>query len=380
MDFATTCSLNPPDRYAIIPCMVASTNHVSIVMFTDLTDSVGMTLSLGDRRAQDVIRRHDATVRAAIVEHGGREVNHTGDGILAEFTTPTNAVMAAVLIQRALRNEGIKARVGLDAGEPVIDQNNLFGRVVQHAARICARASPETVLVSDVVKSLCSGGGFRFVRLGPFELKGFDSEFLFQVEQDFSEQLLDRRIWRNYLERALPRELRHLKMAQKIGRTLVFIDVDDMTLLNRHLGVVQGDGVLKRISVALTNHPSVETCGLCGDDTFFAVLYANDPAKALQSVERIWRHVMTHAVSDVDASWNVTITASYAVYRDPHEPPEGWLDRAGRGLVLGKRNGGNRVEPEIPEDLPTYALWRGRPKGKQRPRKMRLDISGYFSP
>lgn len=154
---------------------------VRTVMFTDMVGSTEMTSRYGDDAALAMLRVHDKVVRHALAEHDGREVKHTGDGIMAAFLSAACAVRAACHMQGALRdhNEGeaqypVSIRVGISAGEPVEDHNDLFGSTVQLAARLCAKADPGQILVSDVVAGLCIGKGLRFSEAGECELKGFD--------------------------------------------------------------------------------------------------------------------------------------------------------------------------------------------------------------
>jgi class 3 adenylate cyclase len=149
------------------------------IMFTDLVGSTDMSSRLGDHRALEVLRRHDEVVREALAATGGREVKHTGDGILASFTHVSRAIEAAVRIQSVFRVDsqelaGVSLRVGISAGEPVAESNDIFGAAVSMAARICAHASPGQVLVSSAVKDLSIGKRFTFVDRGPIALKGFD--------------------------------------------------------------------------------------------------------------------------------------------------------------------------------------------------------------
>jgi class 3 adenylate cyclase len=149
------------------------------IMFTDLVGSTDMSSRLGDHRALEVLRRHDEVVREALAATGGREVKHTGDGILASFTYVSRAIEAAVRIQSVFGADsqelaGISLRVGISAGEPVAESNDIFGAAVSLAARICAHASPGQVLVSSAVRDLSIGKRYTFVDRGPIALKGFD--------------------------------------------------------------------------------------------------------------------------------------------------------------------------------------------------------------
>ncbi len=152
------------------------------ILFTDLEASTPLTQRLGDEGAQELLRGHNTTVRAALDEYGGREVKHTGDGIMASFPSAVSAVTAALQIQRGLAGGEVRVRVGLNAGEPIVDNDDLFGLSVIKAARIADRAEPGTVLVSHVVKQLCEGKTFEFASLGAVSLKGLDEAVeLFEV-------------------------------------------------------------------------------------------------------------------------------------------------------------------------------------------------------
>src|ERR671917_1353604 len=65
------------------------------IMFTDIVDSTGMTARLGDVRAVEMVRAHDAVVRRALKDSHGREIKHTGDGIMASFDNTHAAVQCA---------------------------------------------------------------------------------------------------------------------------------------------------------------------------------------------------------------------------------------------------------------------------------------------
>ncbi|MEE8422229.1 MAG: adenylate/guanylate cyclase domain-containing protein, partial [Dehalococcoidia bacterium] len=143
-------------------------------LFSDIESSTALTQRLGDERAHQLLRGHLAAVRGALKEHGGREVKHTGDGIMASFPSAVAAVTAALAMQRELAGGEVRVRIGLNAGEPIAEDDDLFGTAVQLAARITDRAEPGQVLVSNVVRELCAGKTFEFTSVGEATLKGFD--------------------------------------------------------------------------------------------------------------------------------------------------------------------------------------------------------------
>ena len=89
---------------------------------------------------------------------------------------------ASLAIQRALaaHNERaaehpVRVRIGMSAGEPVEENEDLFGAAVQLARRACEHASPERIVVPTVIRDLCVGKGYSFDDLGKITLKGFPS-------------------------------------------------------------------------------------------------------------------------------------------------------------------------------------------------------------
>src|SRR5262245_11002734 len=155
---------------------------IRTILFTDVVNSTILTQSLGDEVALGILGVHDTIVRNALSASGGREVKHTGDGIMASFVSAAGAVRCAIQIQRELEKHAqknskraLKVRVGAAAGEPVEQNNDLFGSTVQLAARLCAHAQPEQILVSNAIAELCLGKGLLFEDVGEVTLKGFNS-------------------------------------------------------------------------------------------------------------------------------------------------------------------------------------------------------------
>jgi class 3 adenylate cyclase len=166
------------------------------ILFTDMAGSAAMGQRLGDAGTQKVRRAHNKIVREALESHGGTETKHTGDGIMAAFASASGAVACAVAMQKAFAGaltpdrsstsdrasiagegktaEPIRVRIGLNAGEPIAEERDLFGTAVDLAARIRDKAEPGEILVSDVVRQLVAGKGFLFNDRGEHALKGFE--------------------------------------------------------------------------------------------------------------------------------------------------------------------------------------------------------------
>lgn len=151
------------------------------IMFTDLKDSTLMTTLYGDAKALHLLHINNALTRNSLKAHRGREVKHTGDGIMGSFVSVPDAVECAIAIQKAFaayNKENPEAplylRIGLSAGEPIEEHGDLFGKAVQLAARLCAHAEPGRILVDQVVLDQWQGKELLFSDLGEVTPKGFD--------------------------------------------------------------------------------------------------------------------------------------------------------------------------------------------------------------
>ena len=169
-----------PSGAVLVPSGAGNERDPAIrtILFTDIVGSTNE--ALGDDAGMALLGVHDTIVRDALAAEDGREVKHTGDGIMASFVSAAAAVRCATRIQRALANYHeehseypLKVRIGAAAGEPVEHEHDLFGATVQLAARLCSHAQPEQILVSNVVAELCLGKGLPFKDLGDVSLKGF---------------------------------------------------------------------------------------------------------------------------------------------------------------------------------------------------------------
>lgn len=160
------------------------------VMFTDMVGSTSLTQTLGDQGAQKVVRAHNRVVREALTQYGGREVKHTGDGIMCSFPTTSNSVECAVMIQKGVLKHNVDnpdlplgVKIGINAGEPIQEDNDLFGTTVQLAARIVDKAGNYEVFVSEIVRGICAGTTIKFKNRGQYDMKGIEDKItLYEVE------------------------------------------------------------------------------------------------------------------------------------------------------------------------------------------------------
>jgi len=227
LDFVNTAPASPG---APIAAPQIDISAVRTIVFTDVEGSTALNERLGDEGARAVLREHERLTREALGAHGGSEVKAMGDGFMAWFPSATRAVECAIALQRAFdvrnRNVGarhppvsegqttpedgaetemaassvgasplrtvgeprpdtpepIRVRIGINAGEPIAEGDDLFGASVIATARIAAAAKGGQILASDVVRQLLAGKGFAFADQGEHALKGFDEPVrLFEV-------------------------------------------------------------------------------------------------------------------------------------------------------------------------------------------------------
>ncbi len=146
------------------------------IVFTDIVGSTEVHDQFGDDVAMDLLQRHNSVVRSALDSHDGREVKHTGDGIMASFRKATDALQAAIDMQRGfaedLGDPALDVRIGVNAGEPIEEGSQLFGLTVNLARRFCDDTDPRTIMTSRALQGLTMGKGFEFVDLGERQFKG----------------------------------------------------------------------------------------------------------------------------------------------------------------------------------------------------------------
>lgn len=154
------------------------------VLFTDIVGSTEMTQMLGDDGAQKVLRTHNQIVRDTLEQFGGTEVKHTGDGIMAYFSTISTGVEASIIIQRliAKHNETkpdlpLRIKLGLNTGEQIAEDNDLYGATVQLAARTVDKANANQILASEIVRGICLGKPFIFRETGCVFMKDLGTKF-----------------------------------------------------------------------------------------------------------------------------------------------------------------------------------------------------------
>ena len=151
---------------------------LATILFTDLVSSTELLQRAGDEDAQRMFKAHHKLLRDAVAAAGGQEVKWLGDGLMVAFPSAADGVRCAVAMQRASRRavsggERLAIRVGLHAGEALIDEADYFGTTVVIARRLCDSALAGQILCSALVSGLLTGRhAFAFRDAGPLALKG----------------------------------------------------------------------------------------------------------------------------------------------------------------------------------------------------------------
>ena len=149
-------------------------------MFTDIVTSTDLVSLIGDAKWESLLASHDRILRAAFVEHHGTEVSHTGDGFFVSFDRGTDAVEAAVTIQRRLaehsRDQGFapSVRIGLHTDEATTDGSDYRGLGVHRAARVSAAADADEIVISEAALQTVDSISYGVSKGREVELKGID--------------------------------------------------------------------------------------------------------------------------------------------------------------------------------------------------------------
>jgi len=163
----------------------APTRTLATVLFTDIVDSTVHAAAVGDRQWRGVLDEFDVNVGRLLNRHEGVLVKTTGDGILARFASPAQAVRCAVAMVDAAGAAGMELRAGLHAGEVEVRGDDIGGMAVHIASRVSSMAGAGEVLVTGTVRDLVVGSGIVFDDRGRHNLKGVPDEWqVLAVERD----------------------------------------------------------------------------------------------------------------------------------------------------------------------------------------------------
>ena len=161
--------------FAGFPTGIHSRSLVTL-LFTDLVDSTAMAAQMGLTRWRELLSRHFEAARVELERYRGREVDTTGDGLLATFQAPLPALHCAVAIQRVARAEGLEVRAAVHVGEVELVGRGIRGVAVHEAARIMGQAESDEILVSETAR-MFAGADVAFEDRGVRALRGLDGEW-----------------------------------------------------------------------------------------------------------------------------------------------------------------------------------------------------------
>ena len=142
------------------------------VLFTDMVASTQHAAATGDERWRAVLHRFGEITAELTQRFGGTVVKSTGDGHLATFDGPTQAIRCAEALRADAETLGIQIRAGIHTGECELLDADIGGLAVHIAARILGQAGAGEILVSRTVRDLVVGSGTGFEDRGSVELRG----------------------------------------------------------------------------------------------------------------------------------------------------------------------------------------------------------------
>jgi class 3 adenylate cyclase len=154
-----------------------SPRALATLLFTDLVESTSAANRLGDAAWRALLSAHFEAARAALDRFGGREVKTTGDGLLATFSGPAQALRCAAAISKEAQQAGVRIRAGVHVGEVELVGGDVRGVAVHEAARIMACAEADEILVSETTHALALHAGLAFEDRGTHALKGLSGEY-----------------------------------------------------------------------------------------------------------------------------------------------------------------------------------------------------------
>ena len=309
---------------------MAESVELATILLTDLVGSTRLATSVGPVRADELREEHFDLLRDAIVSSDGREVKNTGDGLMVAFSSASAAVNCAVAMQQLFdrryrdAEQALHVRIGLGAGESTVKDGDYFGMPTVEAARLCAEAPSDGILVSSWVKNLAGRSeGIEFASVGELELKGFpDPVEAFSVSWA---ALAEETGWSGRWP--LPAVLRSVPPIAYVGR------VSERAALEEALALARGGS---RQVVLLSGEPGIGKTRLAS----FAAHRAHTEGSAVA-----WGACSEELAVPYEPWIGV---CSQLVEHAPAELLQGHADRHGGELGRLARNLAARI-PELPE-------------------------------
>lgn len=150
------------------------------ILFTDIEGSTKYWDRHGDVKGRLLIDRHNRLLFPVIHKYRGRIVKTIGDAIMAAFKKPENAINAAVGMQQILEEERARdrrrfrlhVRIGIHTGQGIVERKDVFGDVVNVAARVESKAKGDEILLSGAAASRVKNTEFALINQGSASVKG----------------------------------------------------------------------------------------------------------------------------------------------------------------------------------------------------------------
>ncbi len=156
---------------------------VATILFVDIVGSTRRVAELSDRRWVEIRGQFFALLRGELAKFGGREIDTAGDGMLAIFENPAQAIRSALAMERGAHSLDLQIWAGVHTGECEMVGSDIAGIAVHIGARVAACAAADDVVVSSTVRDLMAGGDIKFADKGNHALKGIPGEWrLYAVE------------------------------------------------------------------------------------------------------------------------------------------------------------------------------------------------------
>ena len=166
-----------PTRHSIEP----SPRFVSTVLFTDIVGSTEQQRGLGDHVWSERMSRFEKGSAGIVERCRGKITKLTGDGVVAMFEVPGDALRAASLLIQDAQELGHPIRAGLHTGEVQLTDSGLHGLAVTMASRVADQARAGEVLTTTVTQGIVEGGDYEFSDWGEVDLKGIGTRKLVRL-------------------------------------------------------------------------------------------------------------------------------------------------------------------------------------------------------
>lgn len=128
-----------------------------VLLITKTSDPALLQYKLGQEKANELLSNHNHIIRRNLSLHGGREVEHEGNGFIISFSSAAKALACALAIRHDMQHNGgdtIGFKIGINGGEPIEKSSKLFGDTIQLATILCSVAKEHCIALTNSIKDL----------------------------------------------------------------------------------------------------------------------------------------------------------------------------------------------------------------------------------